>query len=300
MNKFRNKWIFIIAILIVFLGIVMYSNRDDISKLIGISKKDTFNSNIYDSTTNNYFNVCKKKSNNIYGAALYNDSVSKGEDGYCVTGEENTCKGTTCYEDKSVGSCEAGTIILYRVNNDEIYAFNVLHDDGDTMTLQSMDVIASSAWYESRNGKYGPITALTSITEATKNWNNVNDLTYILGETIFLKYPNDSNNANYYTSCKTYNTCTTNYYSLSNDLTTNVKARIISVQEAVDLGCKTSTYSCPTWINRSKTNYWAINNYSESANAYIIDSNLTISGNKWVDSKYYLKAVIEINKWLKW
>ena len=47
-----------------------------------------------------------EETNNIKVAYTYNSSS-------CVTGEEETCVETSCYENSSVGSCPAGTIIKY-------------------------------------------------------------------------------------------------------------------------------------------------------------------------------------------
>ncbi len=54
----------------------------------------------------------------------------------CITGEEETCKRTICYKNKTINSCPAGTIIKYKVNSTDIIGFNVLFDEGNTMTIQ--------------------------------------------------------------------------------------------------------------------------------------------------------------------
>jgi hypothetical protein len=306
MNKFKNKWIFIIAILVIILGIFIYSNKDDIIKLVGINNK-----NVYDSNTDQSYwasDVCYKKDPFI-NAYEYNDSVSEGEKGYCISGKEDTCLESKCYKDKSVGSCSAGTIIHYFVNETEDYYFNVLHDDGDTMTLIMQSNIGSSAWGNSISE--GPVTALTFLTEATKDWNNVNNLTYTLGKTIFIKYPNVSNNDNFYTSCSAPDNCTTNLYTLSSDLTTNVKARMLSVQEAYDLGCTGDSISCPIWLlfnpNAGLEVYWLSNSAGESSSLawatgtyagwhYITTSGSVYGYHNYISQSYGVRAVIEITK----
>jgi hypothetical protein len=299
MNKYKNKWIIIVAIMVIVIGIIIYSNKDDITNLISTNTKYVYDSNSYYNINNN---TCKKKINNPYilGAYYYNDTVSNLEEGYCVDGTENTCKFNTCIGNKDHGTCEAGTIILYRVNEDEVYYFNVLHDDGETMTLQSVDDTIQTSWGTSLTD--GPIKVLAAITEATKDWSNVNDLTYTLGETIFLKYPNYSWNDNPYTYCSSYNSCTSNAYTLSSDLTKNVKARIISVQEATDLGCTSNKLSCPNYLSTKGILLWTLQ--LSKSNAYIIhhDRYILGSGSYNITSssvntaKSYAKAVVEINK----
>jgi hypothetical protein len=300
MNKFKNKWIFIIAILVIILGIVIFNNKDDISEMIGINSKETYESN----TTNSFWTseVCYKKdtgNKNILAAYEYNDTVSSLNVGYCVNGTESTCVKSNCINSASIGACPAGTIIKYQVNDEKIMYFNVLHDDGGVMTLQSVVAITQSAWNSSNDATQGPVTALTAITDATKEWSNVNDLNYSLGETVFLKYPNNSTNSTPYTFCLTNYTCISNYYKLSSSLTTGVKSRIISFQEAVDLGCTLDSYTCPNWMLTDKTSYftssidnirthpWYISSESNFIDYYMYVSPSTILN---------IKAVIEIIK----
>jgi hypothetical protein len=287
--------IFIVTILVIIFGIVIYSNKDDISELIGISTKETYDSiSILTDGKSDETKTCNSNKPNLIWALEYNDTVSSSTDGYCVSGKEDTCKASTCYMDKSVSSCPAGTIILYRVNDDEIYYFNVLHDDGETMTLQSVDAIVQSAWGTSTS--VGPVTALTAITEATNDWSNVNDLTYTLGQTVFLKYPNNSDNANPYTYCSAYNRCTSNSYILSSDLTTNVKARFISIQEAADLGCTDIVNSCPKWLPCDIAGMFSLQT-SDSYSAWYVrwTSNPYITYYN-IENTLVIKPVVEINK----
>jgi hypothetical protein len=283
--------------LVIILSIVIYSNRDDISEMISINSKDLYDSN------NSSTNICKKKTNaNILGIYEYNDTVSSGTDGYCVVGTEDTCKELNYPATNNgifVNDYKAGTIVKYQVNDNDIYYFNVLHDDGDTMTLQSVDAITQSAWNESGDGTQGPITALTAITEATKNWDNVNDLTYSLGETIFLKYPNNSNNANPYTNCNGYNNCTNNSYVLSSELTTNVKARLLSLQEAYDLGCTNDKTPCPNYLSFVGGYQGLMNTYLYKTTYipwYLSGNVINASSSVYFTATFYYRVVVEITK----
>jgi hypothetical protein len=308
MNKYKNKWIFIIAILVIILCIIIYSNKDEISELIGINVKDVYNS------TNN--NVCKKGINkNILAIYDYNDTVVSGADGYCVDGSESTCKEASCVSNIInngwfINDCKAGSIVKYKVNDFYTVYFYVLHDDGDTMTLQanidSESQISNdlySTWGDSV--LIGPINPLSIVTTLTEKWTNVNDLNYSLGETSFLKYPNNIKYANSYTYCGSPSGCSQNYYTLSSNLTTKVKARIISVQEAADLGCTDKENSCPTWmwkdISSKARNYWTINTASSSNGAASVweirfRGNLQRTYNNSTEQVHFAKAVVEINK----
>ena len=180
---------------------------------------------------------CTKQATNIVAAYTYNSSS-------CITGEESTCVQTSCYENKSSGSCPAGTIIKYKVNDSEEKYFHVLHDDGTTMTLQQRETtVRNHPWYDNNgntvDNRIGPLGVLPELESATSGWTNVNDQTYTMGTTNF-------NNTNSYTGCSSYNSCTRNTYTLGQR---TAKARMITVQEATALGCTTSKQSCPNWMN---------------------------------------------------
>ena len=176
---------------------------------------------------------CIKQNTNIVAAYTYNSSS-------CITGEESTCVPTSCYENKASGSCPAGTIIKYKVNDSEEKYFHVLHDDGETMTLQQREnTVYNTAWYSSSyDNSKGPTTILPALESATSGWTNVNNQTYTMGTTNF-------NNTNAYTGC-TESGCTTNTYTLGQR---TGKARMITMQEALALGCTLSERSCPNFMN---------------------------------------------------
>lgn len=162
----------------------------------------------------------------------------------CVTGEEETCVATTCYENKAVGSCPPGTVLKIKVNDETSKYFYVLHDDGQKITLQQREnTLYNTMWYEvtSDNTK-GPLTMLPKLEEATKDWSNVNTQTYIMGTTTF-------NRTNAFTGCIFDDdgalACTKNIYTLEQR---SGKARMITVQEALALGCTGSTQTCPIWM----------------------------------------------------
>ena len=173
-----------------------------------------------------------EETNNIKVAYTYNPTS-------CITGEESTCVQTSCYENSASGSCPAGTIIKYAVNDSTTKYFHVLHDDGDTMTLQQREnTVYNTAWYSSLDNSKGPLTILPELESATSGWTNVNNQTYTMGTTNF-------NNTNSYTGC-TKSGCTINTYTLGQR---TAKARMITMQEAIALGCTSTNKSCPNFMN---------------------------------------------------
>jgi len=269
----------------------------------------------------------RKRPNIIVG---YTYNQTSGSSNYCVTGDEDTCVKTKCYESKTAGSCPAGTIIVYKVNDTEIVRFHVIHDKGSTMTMQSQrNIIYNLAWmdyddYKSENtdgtscsyeacNEEGPISILEALEGTTAGWVNVNNQTYTLGTTTF--------KTNAYTGCSAYNSCTTNKYTLPSR---TVKARLLSVQEAVDLGCITAVQTCPKWMYNYLTNstdyngtindanigpngilgtvgndgYWMMNAYSgANTGAWRITYNGSINYSSTNFNNFYgARAVIEINK----
>ena len=119
-----------------------------------------------------------KNRDNIVEGYTYNAST-------CVTGEESTCVKTTCYKSTTSGSCPAGTIIKYKVNDTDIVTFHVMYDNGSTLTMQSQkNTINNTMWisaadYATENtdgtscrstscNDEGPMTVLITLERATR------------------------------------------------------------------------------------------------------------------------------------
>ena len=184
-------------------------------------------SNNSDSNSNN-----DKSNKNIVSAYTYNSTT-------CVTGEESTCVKTECYKNNTANSCKAGDIIDYKVNDTITVRFHVMFDNGTTMTMQSQkNTISSTPWYEG-NEFVGPLTILPKLENTTSTWTNVNNQTYTMGTTVF--------KTNAYTGCTGLNKCVNNPYTMEER---TAKARMITYQEALSLGCKhVESHSCPNWMN---------------------------------------------------
>lgn len=260
-----------------------------------------------------------RKRGNFISAYTYNSST-------CVTGEEETCVKTECYKNKTAGSCPAGTIIKYKVNDTDIVTFHVMYDEGNTMTMQSQkNTINNTMWineadYTTENtddtscsyyacSDEGPMTVLVALERATNSWTNVNNQTYTMGETVF--------KTNAYTGCDDDLSCTTNFYTLPSR---TAKARMITVQEAYHLGCTNTDKSCPKWmynylalstsyggtVNDSSTDpetgsgshaYWSMSAYTSTTDwAYLVNTSGCTGKNRAYITTVGARAVIEINK----
>lgn len=270
---------------------------------------------IVSSTTSPYSNE------NIIKAYTYNQDSTAAN--YCVTGDEATCEETTCYKSGRSNSCPVGTIIDYKVNETEMIRFHVMYDNGTTLTMQSQkNTVYCHKWisetdYATANidetscsstacNDEGPITILNVLESKTSNWKNVNKQRYTMGTTTF--------KTNSFTGCSSYNTCDKNTYTLD-ERTAN--ARMITVQEATNLGCTSSL--CPIWMYnylQESTNYGGTINdtYTENGiagnyaywtmSALSSDTNIAwhmtyggyLTKRNTFDSYFGARAVVEINK----
>ena len=245
--------------------------------------------------------ICKE--NPIVKAYTYNSTS-------CITGEEESCETTNCYKNKTAGSCPAGTIIKYKVNDSEEKYFHVLHDDGDTITMQQRENTTSNYVWNSDGNSEGPLTILPILENETSGWSNVNDITYTAGT--------DTLYQNAYTGCIASSTgdklsCTRNTYTLGKR---TAKARMITGQETAALGCRYATEkSCPNWMNNytynatsyggTNNNNWTYGYWTMSAHSnyydyvWMVIFQGGIQGSpiyKLTNGSFGARAVVEINK----
>lgn len=254
---------------------------------------------------------CTGENSNFIVAYTYNPSS-------CITGAESACQVTTCYKNKDAGSCPAGTIIEYRVNNSTVKTFHVLHDDGEEITMQQREnTLYNIAWNLDDDKTKGPVTVLAKLEEKTKDWANVKTQTYTMGTT-------DFNGTNAYTGCSyvgessDVTTCDTNVYTLEKR---SGKSRLITVQEALKLGCQYwKAQTCPNFMNNylydstsnggnmndqhlenggtTNNGYWTMNVISSNENhvlAVVWDASVSRSFNT-TDLRRGARAVIVVSK----
>ena len=132
----------------------------------------------------------------------------------------------------------------------------------------------------------GPITAIKALENITKSWTNVNNQTYQMGTTVFA-------GGNAYTGCDCSTLeCSTNIYTWS---PRSSKARMITMQEATDLGCTKSRNSCPKWISSTK-GYSTMSVYKSSSPRIIGIKDSNMIDTMGAEGKYGIRAVIEVSK----
>lgn len=248
---------------------------------------------------------------------------------FCVTGEEATCQVNQCYDSEDIDSCPVGTIIRYRVADGDVRYFHVMKDDGEHLTMQQREKTTGlTSWvYKEDGGAFtedGPLTALETLETVTNGWKYVNDQTFKMGETIFKD--------NAFTGCAVdfggsydYNgesyypiTCEKNTYTL--DSMTR-KARFITVQEAMAVGCKyptnsfTETATCPVWmynyLSYSTDAGGTVNDFDSGSQIHTMTARtedyvggynswiINYSGNMQTTStgiRATIRAVVEVNK----
>lgn len=285
---------------------ILYDNAN--SKLTSTNVQDAIDE-LYDKT------FTKKK--------IRAYTYSETESNKCINGEEKTCVETTCYESKTANSCVQGTIIKYYVNDTEQKVFYVLHDNGETITMQQREnTVRNIPWYkDADDNTKGPLTILPYLEAATATWTNVEFQEYTAGYTNFYE--------NAYTGC-TYSTsnykitCSVNTYNGdSTNLTLSkrkVRARMITAQEASSTGCLVwNGGSCPDWmynyLYQSKTHggsyddntvnengaynydYWTMSALSSSSTyALTIGRGGDLSLNGTTGMAYGARAVVVIYK----
>ena len=231
---------------------------------------------------------------NITGKFLEAYTYSETGANKCISGEETTCKETTCYKTKIANSCPKGTIIKYKVNNSESEIFHVMFDKGSKLIMQSQRNIINDNWYNGDDNTKGPLTILSALENATKEWNNVNNQTYTMGTTVFTD--------NAYTGCESDLNCKTNAYTLPER---TAKSRMITVQEAKALGCTSSNDSCPIWmynyllgsIQDGPTGYWTMSANSKNENyAFFISNNGKLENYYIYISNVGVRPIVEVSK----
>ena len=153
----------------------------------------------------------------------------------CLGGAESGCVDVkNSYTSSSTYA--VGTIIKYEVKDGVEKYFNVLHDDGDTLTLQErQNTVTYIAWGDSNGIGLTGGYALYELEEATADWTNVNTQSYSIG---------NSSSTLGYSGCE-YNNCSTATYTLTR---TGVKARMITVPELAALNCTQEARSCKPFV----------------------------------------------------
>lgn len=197
-----------------------------------------------------------EKNPNILAVYRYNENGTGTGLAYtgCLGGEEAGCV-DVINEINASTEYNVGDVIKYQVNDTEVKYFNVLYDNdkdtdennNGTLTLQQREnTVYSKAWYSTpidgsgyNNNTKGAVELLDELEKSTKTWTNVNNQTYTLGETVFGTGDfATANTACTRTDSATINAELCNEHKYQTFTRSNVKARIITAQEAGEMHCK--------------------------------------------------------------
>ena len=205
--------------------------------------------NTTDSDVNPHIKAVYRYNESGTGTGLEYTGCLGGTEAGC-TDIVSTVRGDTNYN--------TGDIVKYEVKPGVEKYFNVLYDNGTTLTMQQREnTIYSTAWYAaSNNNSQGPTTVLPALENATSDWEYVNDQNYTARTTEFGTGTfKTANTACTWTEGATPNAtqCSGNTYPVFTK--TNVKARMITANEAGDMNCKiyksdgSSNMSCKKFMN---------------------------------------------------
>ena len=224
----------------------------------------------------------------------------------CLGGAESGCSDIKSTLSK-ISTYPIGTVIKYEVSEGVYKYFNVIKDNGETLTLQErQNTVSSKAWYGTSSdytNVNGPATTsgyvLYELEQATSSWTNVNDQTYSIG---------DNNTTLGYSGCSSYNSCAVSKYTLTREAK---KARMITIQETNNVGCTQSNMSCPKFINNylgsslqyggtfasGNAYYWTMSAYSGSSTyAWNVSYYGYVGYGSAYATNFGARAVVVINK----
>lgn len=228
------------------------------------------------STKNNKYRIIVEFEDDRYATLKLGSFIASNISNDCVN-EGNTC---------TINQIKEQVSLTLAVNDNETYNFNVLSDNGETLTLIMNDNFEDDIYWNNTAVASGPTNILDYIKAKTSNWDNVLDITYTLNGT-------DSTN---FTGCESITNCTSNVYQMD---TINSKARLPMLQELINLGCTSTAGSCSTWLNLGlssggTTGFWTSS--ATSSNVWIISYDNRLNTTTVNSENIRIKPVITINK----
>lgn len=199
--------------------------------------------------------------------------------------------------------CDNGTVVKVQVNENTSYDFYVIADTGNELTLimdrnlgenvigitqEDYNGAGGSSWVSADLGSNseGPLTALITLENRTANWNNISPNTYIL------ENDDDGNEG-----VNTYEPI----------IRTNVRARMLTYTESINLGCTNGNNNCPDYLtsnlsaentNQMPLGYW-LSTVSSSMyyDGYGIECGSGLINTGIVEeSSYGIRPVIKLSK----
>lgn len=209
----------------------------------------------------------------------------------------------SCLKNKTI--CNPGTLIPVKVNDSTTLDFYVVKDDNTNLTLIAAKNVGSDSlntvqWYNSVSGNtnYGPVSVLTYLGSITESWTNIS---------LIEQYSYDNTGTGYkrLSIANGVVTIIDNENNISSITNVLLRARLLTYEEAKNLGCTSSENSCPTWLvsnlkqeqhTLTPYGYWLLSS-GASGKVYNIRYNRLISTNSSADNTGRgIRPVITIKK----
>ena len=201
------------------------------------------------------------------------------------------CDYINSYDYLETGTCYS----FYVITDSPVSESNVSLIMNRNLLPGSWDADGNVNWYSSNVNTVGPLTALNSLKDATVDW-NIDDLNY--------NYENSgTSGSNGYNKILVADNSwglfsNGNTTEVPNNTISDLKVRMLTLEEAATLGCTTSNSSCNTFLyeNIGTSSYWLLtSNAASSSNVYIINNNGGYSSAS-VTTSYGIRPVIEVDK----
>jgi len=214
--------------------------------------------------------------------------------------------GNKCSEDEI--KSDIGIKATVNVKDGLGYDFYVVSDTETEVTLIMSENLGQSSWisltdYENASGSsqcsgytcgdLGPISALKHLNSQTLQWDNISKMNYV--------YNNPGNFG--YKKLETVDgvSTLTSYSGGTNIVEGETKARLLTSEEAINLGCSADVGSCPAWLYENLSHFWLL-----SADASILETVTSIFNDGYMSEsveRYYMpnevlgiRPVITISK----
>ena len=224
----------------------------------------------------------------IKAAYTYNQNGTGSGTSYtgCLGGAEAGCQER---ELSLSATYPRGTIVKYEVAPNVIKYFNVLYDNGDTLTMQQRENTATAAKTSTISQGVAPTAVITALENATSSWVYVNQQSFTYGATPFgTGSYRTSNNGFINNAYLSRDQATSVWYTLQR---TNVRARLISANETGEMSClhekdrQQNQRTCLKFMHNylASSNQYGTSYQTDSTDYYYTSS---------MDSTYqYLRAV---------
>ncbi|MEG0138720.1 MAG: hypothetical protein RR703_01945, partial [Bacilli bacterium] len=231
----------------------------------------------YDIILKNYEVIKDKKTNKpvvlIIGSTKHKKlKIMSEENNACIITKNQIC---------SKREIKEGLSVMVNVAPSLKQKFYVISNTKEKVTLIMNENIGIISNWSNINNNSGPNMALKELEKNTSKWNKIPDLNYDISGL------DEKNNQRY-----------------EKTMLKKVKARLLTYEEAIQLGCTNKAYSCPTWLNsnlsaenvtKSSHGFWTSTPFSASQAWFIYYKGLI--NNYDVNTNIGIRPVIEINKY---